>query len=126
MRAIVQRQRAGCDQRGVFAQTVAGQARGDGAALLLPQAPHRDARRQQGRLGVFGAAQHFFRPALGERPQIGAGTVGSFIEGVAYLRVQFGQFGQHAQGLRPLAGKHEGECGVGHAREDLSCRNERR
>lgn len=111
----MQRQGTGSDQCGVFAKAVACQHRRPLAALRVPQAPHRHTGGQQRRLGVFGAVEHLFRAALRQGPQIDAGAIGGLDEGLADLRMQFGKFSQHAQGLRALAGKHESERRFGHA-----------
>jgi len=115
MRAVLERQRTGGDQRGVLTQTMAGQLRRLRAALLLPCAPHGDAGREQRGLRVFGAVEHFFGPALRQRPQVDASTFGGFGERLAHERMQFGQLGQHTDGLRPLARENESELRGSHS-----------
>ena len=115
VRAILQRERTRGDQCGVLAQAVPGQQRRRGSALLLPCAPHGDAGGQQRRLGVFGAVEHFLGAALRQRPQVHTRAVGGFGERLAHDRMQLGQFGQHADGLRTLARKHESEMRGSHS-----------
>ena len=112
---VMQRQRTGGDQRGVFAQAVPGQHGRLRAMGGLPGTPDADAGGQQRRLRVFGAVEHFLRTTLRQRPQVDTGAIGGFREGRADLRVQLGQFGEHAQRLRALAREHECEIGIGHA-----------
>jgi len=113
--AVTQGQRTGRHQGGVFAEAVASQDGRLGATHGAPGTPDADAGGQQGRLRVFGTVEHFLRTALRQRPQVDTGAVGGFREGLADLRVQLGQFGQHAQRLRALAREHECEIGIGHA-----------
>ena len=115
MRRFAQRQRAGSDQRAVFAETVPGERRRHRPTLQLPQTPHRDARGEQRGLGEFSAVELLFRAALRQCPQINARAVRGLSEGLTDLRVQFSQFGQHRNGLRALAGEYESESGVSHA-----------
>jgi hypothetical protein len=79
------------------------------SALRLPQTPHGDTRREQRGLRVFGAIEHHLRAALRERPEVDAGAVGRLGKRLAHLRMQFAEFGEHADRLRALSRKNESE-----------------
>ena len=80
LRAVVQRERAGGDQRGVFAEAVAGEQRRLRAAARLPRAPRGDAGGEQRGLREFGLVELVFRALLRERPQVDARAFGGFVE----------------------------------------------
>ena len=105
----MQGQRTGGDQRGVFAQAVAGEQRRRRATDLLPYAPAGHARREQRRLGEFGTVEGVFLAFARQCPQVDAGARGRFGERVADDRMGGRQLGEHAGKLRSLPGKDEGE-----------------
>ena len=110
--AIVQRQRAGGDQRAVFAQAVAGE--------------HAPAARRR----AAATARHTATPAASSAGWVNSVLVELFLRAlpatastgrrrspreasskvVADLRMHGRELGKHAERLRALAGKHEGEC----------------
>ncbi len=122
-RASCKRQRAGGDQRGVFAQAVAGQhAPACAPPLRLPRAPHRHAGGQQRRLGVFGAVEHALpgRPATAPTGRRRRRREASS-KAVADAGMQLGEFGQHADATASPGRETRRRVGgwrsrIGHAR----------
>jgi hypothetical protein len=108
---VLQRERAGGDQRRVFAEAVAGDDVGLAAAGGQPRAVGRDRGGQHHRLGVGGQVQRFLRPFGDQFRHVQAQRLGRLGQrgrdgGVAL------EAGQHADGLRTLA--REYECDFSH------------
>ncbi len=99
-------ERAGGDQGAVFAEAVAGQHVGPGAAAAVPGAPDGDAGRQHRRLGAFGLRQPLFRALLAECPEVVAEHGRRLAKGLADDRLGRRERRQHAHGLRALAREH--------------------
>jgi hypothetical protein len=103
---VAERQRAGGDQRRVFAKAVAGHDRRRRAACHLPRAIDRIRGGQHNRLSIGGEVQ-VIRRAFGDQlAQILAERVGSFLNRLAHDRV-IGKCVEHADRLRSLTRKNE-------------------
>jgi len=88
---------------------VAGQDLRGRPALLPPDAPHGDARRQHRGLGVVRQVQLLGRAGLDQLPEIEAERRGGLGEGLADQGVGRGKLGEHADRLRALAGEYEAQ-----------------
>ena len=102
-------ERAGADERGVLAEAVAGHRGRQAAAVLAPDAPGRHAGREHRGLRALSLAELLLGAALAQLPEVVAEHVGGFREGFLNERLGTGERGEHADGLRALAGKNEGE-----------------
>ena len=76
---------------------------------VLPRAPHCHARSQHRRLCFFGTVQFLGGTVLREFPKVVAQYFGRFGETLADHRRRLCEIREHADGLRTLAGKDEGE-----------------
>ena len=117
VRRVGKLQGAGRNEGGVLAEAVPGQQIGHRRLQFLPDPPDRDAGRQQGRLGVFGAVEHLLGTALGQVPEIDPGAIGGVDESLAHDRKFIAERGQHADALRALARKEE-RCRAHHVLRD--------
>ncbi len=104
-----ERQTARGDQRGILPKTVPGNEGGTCAALGQPQTPQRHRCSQDGRLGLIGLIQLFFRTLLDQRPDVIAKCRRGFGERVDDEALLDAQLGEHAERLRTLTRKDESE-----------------
>ena len=80
--ASSKRSALGGDERGVFAQAVAGEVRRHRAAALAPRAPAGHAGDEHQRLRVHGLVQRSAGPSLAMRPEVDAGDRVRLAEGL--------------------------------------------
>jgi hypothetical protein len=106
---IAKRERAGGDERRVFAEAVSGEHRGHRTPGSLPRTQRRDAGGEHHRLRIGREVQCVRRSLLDQRPQVFAEHVGSFAKRIAHDRMR-GKAVHHSDGLRALPGKTNAIC----------------
>ncbi|MNP38111.1 hypothetical protein D3C76_1316020 [compost metagenome] len=106
-------QTAGSHQGRIFAQAVTGDVGRTSATFSQPQAPQGDGSGEDGRLGLVGLVELFFRTLLGQRPEVITERLGGFGIGLQDQLLLAPLLGQHTQRLGALTGKDESE-GCGH------------
>ena len=104
---IGERQRSGCDQRGVLAQTMARYAHRPKIRLVLEHPQGGDTGRQDGRLGIGGQPQVVFRTREAQRRQFELHGFVRFAEDLGGNRELLCQRLPHPDRLGTLAGEEQ-------------------